>query len=194
MYVLDIWCGIPKGTFEIPHKISYPLLKDIVFVKVPSLKNTYIIFEITGYRRNCARHHVFVALDLRAHKCFDGLQAGSYFNIQDRLSRHRIPIIMSRRYPYNGNPYHAKATSLHWDTLRAKRIHLRTTLWVFCINFTVWLQNYVAIYQIGSCVSIFTCCKDIKHILVLSCFHLKHMKTTLVMLFSCVWSEKMIIV
>ena len=24
MYGLDILCGISKGTFEIPHKISYP--------------------------------------------------------------------------------------------------------------------------------------------------------------------------
>ena len=29
MYGLDILCGISKGTFEIPHKISFPYMKDV---------------------------------------------------------------------------------------------------------------------------------------------------------------------
>ena len=31
MYGQDILCGISKGTFEIPHKISYPLIDIIVY-------------------------------------------------------------------------------------------------------------------------------------------------------------------
>ena len=27
MYGLDILCGISKGTFEIPHKMSYPYIE-----------------------------------------------------------------------------------------------------------------------------------------------------------------------
>ena len=27
MYGLDILCGISKGTFDIPHKISYPYIE-----------------------------------------------------------------------------------------------------------------------------------------------------------------------
>ena len=32
MYVLDILCGISKGTFDIPHKISYPYIERYVFL------------------------------------------------------------------------------------------------------------------------------------------------------------------
>ena len=49
MYGSDILCGISKGTFEIPHKISYPYIERFHFhtkLKFPEL------------------------LDLRAHKCF----------------------------------------------------------------------------------------------------------------------------
>ena len=49
MYGLDILCGISKGNFEIPHKISYPYIERCGFysqVKIQEL------------------------LDLRAHKCF----------------------------------------------------------------------------------------------------------------------------
>ena len=31
MYGLDILCGISKGTFEIPHKISYPYIERYFF-------------------------------------------------------------------------------------------------------------------------------------------------------------------
>ena len=49
MYGKDILCGISKGTFEIPHKISYPYIERCGFysqVKIEEL------------------------LNLRAHKCF----------------------------------------------------------------------------------------------------------------------------
>ena len=31
MYGLDILCGISKGTFEIPNKISYPYIERYIF-------------------------------------------------------------------------------------------------------------------------------------------------------------------
>ena len=31
LYGLDILCGISKGTFEIPHKISYPYIERYIF-------------------------------------------------------------------------------------------------------------------------------------------------------------------
>ena len=31
MYELDILCGISKGTFQIPHKISYPYIERFEF-------------------------------------------------------------------------------------------------------------------------------------------------------------------
>ena len=49
MHEYDIWCGISKGTFDIPHKIAYPYIERCRFylqVKIQEL------------------------LDLRAHKCF----------------------------------------------------------------------------------------------------------------------------
>ena len=49
MYGLDILCGISKGTFEIPHKISYPYIGRFHF-------HTKLKFQ--------------ELLDLRAHKCF----------------------------------------------------------------------------------------------------------------------------
>ena len=49
MYGQDILCGISKGTFEIPHKISYPYIGRFDFYT-----------EMKFYE----------FLDLRAHKCF----------------------------------------------------------------------------------------------------------------------------
>ena len=33
MYGQDILCGISKGTFEIPHKISYPHNENLIYVQ-----------------------------------------------------------------------------------------------------------------------------------------------------------------
>ena len=49
MYGLDILCGISKGTFEIPHQISYQYIERCAF---------YLDVKI------------WELLDLRAHKCF----------------------------------------------------------------------------------------------------------------------------
>ena len=40
MYGLNILCGISKGTFEIPHKISYHTLKDIDFIHMWKFKSS----------------------------------------------------------------------------------------------------------------------------------------------------------
>ena len=49
MYGQDILCGISKGTFEIPHKISYPYMERYDFY---------------------SKLEFWELLDLRAHKCF----------------------------------------------------------------------------------------------------------------------------
>ena len=49
MYGQDILCGISKGTFEIPHKISYPYIERCGFY---------------------SQVKIYELLDLRAHKCF----------------------------------------------------------------------------------------------------------------------------
>ena len=50
MYEQEILCGISKGTFEIPHKISYP------YIERCDVYTTKLKFQ--------------ELLDLRAHKCF----------------------------------------------------------------------------------------------------------------------------
>ena len=42
MYGQDILCGISKGTFEIPHKISYPYIERYVFIQSWIFKSSYI--------------------------------------------------------------------------------------------------------------------------------------------------------
>ena len=49
MYGYDILCGILKGTFKIPHKISYPYIERCRFY---------------------SHVKIWELLDLRAHKCF----------------------------------------------------------------------------------------------------------------------------
>ena len=49
MYGQDILCGISKGTFEIPHKISNPYIERCKFY-----------WQVKIYE----------LLDLRAHRCF----------------------------------------------------------------------------------------------------------------------------
>ena len=49
MYEWDILCGISKGTFEIPHKISYPYIERCEFYSQVKFSEL---------------------LDLRAHKSF----------------------------------------------------------------------------------------------------------------------------
>ena len=49
MYGLDILCGISKGTFEIPHKISYQYIERCGFY---------------------SQVKILELLDLRAQKCF----------------------------------------------------------------------------------------------------------------------------
>ena len=51
MYGQEILCGISKGTFEIPHKISHP----------------YMYIERCGFY---SLVQIKELLDLRAHKCF----------------------------------------------------------------------------------------------------------------------------
>ena len=46
MYGLDILCGISKGTFEIPHKISYPYIENFVkILRAPRLKHSYMFLK-----------------------------------------------------------------------------------------------------------------------------------------------------
>ena len=40
MYGLDILCGISKGTFEIPHKISYPYIERYGFIHKRKFKSS----------------------------------------------------------------------------------------------------------------------------------------------------------
>ena len=42
MYGQDILCGISKGTFEIPHKISYPYIERHDFRQSFDFKSSYI--------------------------------------------------------------------------------------------------------------------------------------------------------
>ena len=49
MYGSDIFCGIAKGTFEVPHKISHPYIERCGFYSQVNFQEL---------------------LDLRAHKCF----------------------------------------------------------------------------------------------------------------------------
>ena len=49
MHGYDILCGISKGAFEIPHKISYPYIERCGFYSLVKIQEL---------------------LDLRAHKCF----------------------------------------------------------------------------------------------------------------------------
>ena len=49
MYEYDILCEISKGTFEIPHKISYPYIERCRFYS-----------QVT----------IWELLELRVHKCF----------------------------------------------------------------------------------------------------------------------------
>ena len=48
MYGQDILCGISKGTFEIPHKISYPYIE---------WDNFYSVLKIYEFSDLCARKH-----------------------------------------------------------------------------------------------------------------------------------------
>ena len=40
MYGQDILSGISKGTFEIPHKISYPYIENAIFIQQWNFKNS----------------------------------------------------------------------------------------------------------------------------------------------------------
>ena len=42
MYEQDILCGISKGTFEIPHKISYPCIESKIFIQRWNRNSSYI--------------------------------------------------------------------------------------------------------------------------------------------------------
>ena len=37
-----IFCGISNGTFEIPHKVSYPYIEDVDFIHKWKFKSSYI--------------------------------------------------------------------------------------------------------------------------------------------------------